>query len=157
MKPSCALALLLCIALPLAAGSIAGIATAGNIDTWYAFLNKPVFNPPSWLFEPVWTLLYLLMGISLFITRRSSQGPTRKKAMLVFGIQLLLNFTWSFIFFQFRQPGWAMVEIIMVWISILAMILVFYRISKTAAFLQIPYLLWVSFTSVLNFSIWWLN
>jgi translocator protein len=157
MKPSQILAPGLCIALPLTAGAIAGIATTSNLDPWYAHLVKPGFNPPAYLFGPVWTFLYILMGISLFLVWRSSPGALRNRAMLVFGIQLALNFTWSFVFFHFRQPGWAFVEIIMIWISILAMILVFYRISKTAALMQVPYLLWVSFASLLNGSIWWLN
>ena len=157
MKSSQLLALILCIILPLSVGSISGIATAGNITTWYAMLNKPWFNPPDYLFGPVWTALYFLMGISLFMVWKSPRGSLRTRALLFFGIQLALNFAWSFIFFHFKQTGGAMIEIILVWISIVTMIILFYRINKTAALLQIPYLLWVSFASVLNGSIWWLN
>jgi len=157
MKPSHILALNLCIALPLVVGGIAGVATEQNLVPWYAGLAKPVFNPPAWLFGPVWTLLYILMGISLFLIWRSSRGRTRDKGILIFAIQLVLNFSWTFIFFQFRLAGWALIELSMVWISILVMILFFFRISKTAALLQIPYLCWVTFASILNGSIWWLN
>jgi translocator protein len=157
MKTSNILPIIVCIALPLIVGSISGIATSGNITTWYATLEKPLFNPPNYLFGPVWTVLYLVMGISLFFIWQSPAGDARNYALMIFGIQLLLNFSWSFIFFHFKQVGWAFFEIILVWISILAMIIIFHRINKTAAFLQIPYLLWVSFASVLNGSIWLLN
>jgi tryptophan-rich sensory protein len=157
MKISNILPITICIALPLIVGSISGIATSGNITTWYATLNKPAFNPPNYIFGPVWTALYLLMGISLFLIWRSSPGDARNYALVIFGIQLALNFAWSFIFFHFKQVGWAFFEIILVWISVLAMIIIFYRIGKTTAFLQIPYLLWVSFATILNGSIWWLN
>jgi translocator protein len=157
MRKSDILSLAICIALPLIVGSISGIATSGNITTWHATLNKPVFNPPNYLFGPVWTVLYLLMGISLFMIWRSPSGDARNYALAIFSIQLVLNFAWSFIFFHFKQTGWAFVEIILIWISVLAMIIIFYRINRTAAFLQVPYLLWVSFASVLNGAIWWLN
>lgn len=157
MKTSNILTIVICIGLPLIIGSISGIATSGNINNWYATLNKPAFNPPDYLFGPVWTLLYILMGISLFMIWRSPHGDARNYALAIFGVQLVLNFAWSFIFFHFKQTGWAFFEIILVWISILAMILIFYRISKNASILQIPYFLWVSFASVLNGFIWWLN
>ncbi|MCK9220150.1 MAG: tryptophan-rich sensory protein [Bacteroidales bacterium] len=157
MKPSRILTLVVCIALPLVVGSISGIATVENVTTWYITLNKPIFNPPGYLFGPVWTLLYILMGISLFLIWTSVSGPLRTQALWVFGVQLILNFAWSFIFFHFHQPGWAFAEIILIWTSIILMILAFYRISKTAACLQIPYLLWASFASILNGSIWILN
>ena len=157
MKKSDILSLAICIALPLIIGSISGLATSGNITTWYAALNKPVFNPPNWIFGPVWTGLYLLMGISLFLVWRSPSGDARNYAIAIFCIQIVLNFAWSFIFFQFRQTGWAFFEIILIWLSIIAMIVIFYRISKTAALIQVPYLLWVSFATILNGSIWRLN
>ena len=157
MKKSDLLSLAICIAIPLIIGSISGIATSGNITTWYAGLNKPSFNPPNWIFGPVWTVLYLLMGISLFQIWRSPAGDARNYALTIFCIQIILNFAWSFIFFHFKQTGWAFVEIILIWLSVLAMIFIFYRISKPAALLQIPYFLWVSFAAVLNGSIWHLN
>ena len=157
MKKSELLSLAICIAIPLIIGSISGIATSGNITTWYAGLNKPSFNPPNWIFGPVWTVLYLLMGISLFLIWRSPAGDARNYALTIFCIQIILNFAWSFIFFHFKQTGWAFVEIILIWLSVLAMIFIFYRISKPSALLQIPYFLWVSFAVVLNGSIWHLN
>jgi len=157
MKPSRFPTLILCMAGPLAAGFVSGIATAQNIDTWYTQLEKPWFQPPAWIFGPVWTVLYLLMGISLFLIWRSERGAFRSRGLLLFFIQIALNFAWSFIFFQFRQPGWAFTEIILLWITLTAMVAVFSRVSKAAAWLQVPYLLWVSFATVLNGSIWWLN
>jgi translocator protein len=157
MRKSDILTIIICIALPLIVGSVSGIATSGNITTWYATLHKPVFNPPNYLFGPVWTLLYILMGISLYLIWRSPSGDARNYALAIFGIQLVLNFTWSFIFFSFKQTGWAFFEIILIWVCILAMIIIFHRINKTAAIIQVPYLIWVSFASVLNGSIWWLN
>jgi translocator protein len=149
--------LIACIAIPLIVGGIAGIAPSGSDNEWYASLNKPVFNPPDWVFGPVWTILYLLMGISLYLIWKSPASPIRKLALLIFGIQLVLNFAWSFIFFFFQQPGYALIEIVVLWFSILAMIIVFHRINKVAAYLQVPYLLWVTFATFLNASIWWLN
>lgn len=149
--------LALCITLPLLVGGISGFATANSINDWYLHINKPSFNPPNYLFGPVWTTLYILMGISFYMILQKASHEIRKKAVNIFSIQLLLNFCWSFIFFNFQLPGFAFIEIIMMWISILMMIINFYKINKTAALLQIPYLMWVSFASILNGSIWYLN
>lgn len=144
------LALLACIALPLTVGGLAGIATAGNIDTWYATLNKPSFNPPNYLFGPVWSTLYTLMGVSLYLIWQSPQSEARSNALKVFAVQLALNFAWSFIFFSFHQISLALVEIVLVWLSVLAMIVAFHRVHKTAAYLQLPLLMWVGFATALN-------
>ena len=149
--------LIICILLPLIIGSLSGLANAGSINTWYAQLNKPSFNPPGYLFGPVWTVLYLLMGVSLYLVWKAPDGRMRDYALIIFGIQMILNFAWSFIFFYFRQAGWALVDIIVLWIFIVIMILIFYRISRVSALIQIPYLLWVSFATLLNASIWMLN
>lgn len=149
--------LLICILIPLAIGGISGFATATSITDWYVTLNKPSFNPPNYLFAPVWTTLYTLMGISLFIIWRSPVGVNRNKALFIFAIQITLNFFWSFLFFKFNLIGVALIEIAMLWTSILTMIIFFKRISKQAAFIQIPYLLWVSFATILNAAIWFLN
>lgn len=146
-----------CLLLTLSIGAISGIATSSGINEWFKTLNKPFFNPPDFVFGPVWTILYLLMGISLFLILQTQKNELRKKALIIFAVQLSLNFLWSFLFFKFQLIGIAFIEIIMIWLSILAMILIFNRINKTAARLQIPYLLWVSFASVLNGAIWWLN
>jgi translocator protein len=157
MKLSKFLTLLICILIPLITGSISGLANVGNVNEWYVNLIKPAFNPPSYLFGPVWTILYILMGISLYLVWKSPLGKTRKQALIIFSIQMFLNFIWTFIFFYFKQTGFALVDIILLWLLIIAMILLFKRINKTAAFIQIPYLLWVSFATVLNASIWMLN
>jgi tryptophan-rich sensory protein len=151
------LKLIISIALPLVVGGLAGYATSSNIEGWYANLNKPSFNPPSYVFGPVWTLLYILMGISLYIVWSKGIVEQRLKALLIFAGQLCLNFAWSFIFFYFHQPGWALLEIIVLWIFILLMIRAFKPIDKLAAYLQIPYLLWVSFATILNGAIFYLN
>lgn len=138
-------------------GAIGGIATASGVNDWYLTIVKPSFNPPNYLFGPVWSFLYLLMGVSFYLILKSPKNHFRKPAIYIFLTQLGLNFLWSFIFFKFQLLGVAFIEILLIWISILTMILIFRRINKTASYLQIPYILWVSFASVLNGSIWYLN
>ena len=140
------------------AGIIGGIFTSRSIPTWYKKLKKPSFNPPNWIFGPVWTTLYLLMGISLYIIWNSgTNDPIKIIAMALFGVQLILNVIWSILFFGMRKPSYAFIEIIFMWIAILATIIIFYPISSLAAILLVPYLLWVSFASILNYYIWKLN
>jgi tryptophan-rich sensory protein len=146
----------LSILLPLIIGGISSYFTASNIESWYVTLNKPSFNPPNYLFGPVWTTLYVLMGISFFLII-SSAKKEKNKLIGIYLIQLTLNFLWSFIFFKFHALGIAAVEIIILWISILMMIMMFYKANKWAGLINIPYLLWVSFASVLNISIYLLN
>lgn len=147
--------LILCILLPLLVGGVSGYFTSQSIPNWYVYLNKPSFNPPNYLFGPVWTLLYILMGISFYLVI----NKTNVNWLLVgiFITQLILNFFWSFIFFNAHNLGLALVEIIILWASILAMIILFYKTNKWAAILNIPYLLWVSFATLLNYSIYSLN
>jgi tryptophan-rich sensory protein len=142
--------------LPLIVGGLSGYFTASNIATWYVTLNKPFFNPPNYLFGPVWTVLYLMMGISLGMIINAKHS-NKNKSLIIFSIQLVLNFFWSVIFFSLQSPGWAAIEIITLWLSIIYMIRNFYKINKWAGLLQIPYLLWVTFASVLNISIYVLN
>jgi translocator protein len=150
--------LIIAIVLPLAVGAIAGIATSRNIPTWYATLNQPSFAPPNYLFGPVWTLLYIMMGVSLYIVwNKQDDSHWKAKAYTIFGIQLALNFMWSILFFEFKVMGIALVEIIVMWIAIFLTILVFSRISKLAAWLLVPYIAWVSFASILNYYYWSLN
>ena len=149
--------LIICLIIPLAVGGISGVATASGMDAWFLNLNKPIFNPPNYLFGPVWTLLYILMGISLYLIIQTPKVHARKKAIIIFALQLFLNFCWSFLFFKFHLLGIAFIEILLIWVSIITMIFYFKKLNKTAAYLQIPYLLWVSFASVLNGSIWFLN
>ena len=149
--------LFICLLIPLAIGGISGFATATSITDWYVTLNKPTFNPPNYLFAPVWTCLYALMGISLFLVWKSPKGRDLNNALLIFVLQLILNFAWSFLFFKFNLIGVALVEIVLLWTGILMMIIFLRRVSKLAAYLQIPYLLWVSFATILNTAIWILN
>ena len=151
------LKLALCILLPLLIGGISGYASASSINIWYMGINKPFFNPPNYLFGPVWTMLYILMGISFYRILQSQDSDIKTKAVMIFCVQMFLNFCWSFLFFKFQLLGISFVEIILMWISIATMIYTFSKIDKTAAYLQIPYLLWVSFASVLNGAIWYLN
>jgi tryptophan-rich sensory protein len=149
-----AAAVIICLAI----GGIGGFATGPAIDSWYVTIQKPDFTPPNWLFGPVWTMLYFLMGISAYLVwEKGFENKKVKQALYVFGIQLSLNLLWSFLFFGFQMPGVAFFEIVALWLAILLTIIYFYRISKPAAYLLVPYLGWVSFASVLNFSIWVLN
>lgn len=157
MKTTHILKLLVSLALPLGLGAIAGLFTAQSVSEWYATLNQPSFNPPNWIFGPVWTILYLLMGISVFLVWKQEASKERNRALLIFLIQLLLNFAWSFLFFYFNRIGLALVEIILLWISIAVMLKLFHRIKPVAAYLNIPYLLWVSFATVLNAAYYFLN
>ncbi|MBK8497066.1 MAG: tryptophan-rich sensory protein [Chitinophagaceae bacterium] len=150
--------LFISILVPLLVGAVAGLFTSSGVNGWYAVANKPWFNPPNWIFAPVWTLLYIMMGIAFFLVWKASADKNVKQtAMILFSIQLILNFFWSFIFFKLQQPGWAFAEIIFMWVMILLTILWFGKISATAAWLLVPYICWVSFASVLNYSIWKLN
>ncbi|UCD03092.1 MAG: tryptophan-rich sensory protein [Candidatus Aenigmatarchaeota archaeon] len=140
------------------AGFAGSLFTTPNIATWYASINKPAFTPPNWVFGPVWTTLFILMGISLYLiwqkTNLNSQG---KKAAGIFGVQLFLNIMWSVLFFGLQNPMAAFAEIIILWAFIAATIWLFWRIDRKAAYLLIPYIAWVSFAAFLNYSVWMLN
>jgi len=145
------------LALPLGLGAVAGIITSDAIPGWYETLNRPSFNPPNWLFGPVWTTLYLLMGISLFLIWKQKRSKARNLAILVFLFQQALNFGWSFIFFYFNRIGFALIEICLLWSSIVIMLVLFYKIKPIAAYINIPYILWVTFATLLNASYYLLN
>jgi len=145
--------LIISIVICQLAGVIGSIYTTPAIKTWYAFLNKPSFNPPNFVFAPVWTILFLLMGVALYLAWLKKQ----KEALIIFAFQLILNVLWSIIFFGLKMPSVALVEILMLWVAILYTLVNFYRVSKLAGFLLLPYLLWVAFAAVLNLSIWLLN
>lgn len=151
------LLLILSLALPLAVGFLGSLATTPAIPTWYVTLNKPFFNPPNWLFAPVWTLLYFLMGISLFLILTAKTQKPKTPALSIFFIQLALNSLWSILFFGFKNPTLAFLEIITLWFAISLTINKFLKLSRPAALLLLPYLLWVSFASLLNFAIILLN
>ncbi len=132
--------------------------TISSIPTWYATLNKPSFSPPNWLFAPVWTTLYLLMGVAAYLVWREGLKKSEvQRALLYFVFQLICNFLWSFLFFYLRSPLLAFADIVLLWILIVLTMIKFYKISKPAAYLLIPYLLWVSFASILNLFIIILN
>jgi translocator protein len=153
-----ALGLGVAVLAPLGVGGLGGFATARAIPTWYADLNKPSWNPPNWLFGPAWTLLYVLMGAaSWLVWRQARKGKAVGLALTLYGIQLALNLAWTFIFFGARRPFWAMVEIVPLWCFIAATMVQFYKVSKTAGALLIPYQLWVSFATALNVAVWRLN
>lgn len=142
----------------LLVGGISGFFTTGAVDTWYPSLVKPDWNPPSWLFGPVWTILYALMGVAAFlIYREGLEKKEVKIALGIFSVQLGLNFLWSILFFNYKNLFASFVEIVVLWVAILATIISFYRISRPAALIMIPYLLWVSFATILNYTILVLN
>lgn len=149
--------LLICIAIPLVSGSLSGLAIADHISSWYSTLNKPSFNPPNYLFGPVWSVLYILMGIGLYLILQTPKSAMRTKSIVLFTVQLILNLSWSFIFFNAQSPFAALIIIGILWIAILMMMIYFHTLSPIASYLQIPYLLWVSFATVLNAAIWILN
>jgi benzodiazapine receptor len=139
-------------------GIIGSAFTFPSITTWYATLVKPSFSPPKWIFGPVWTALYFLMGVSLYLVwTKGLKNKNVKIAMKIFGIQLILNSLWPILFFGLESPLYALIEIIFLWIVVAATIFKFYKISKNAAHLLIPYLLWVSFAMFLNYNIFILN
>jgi len=140
------------------AGAVGSIFTTSSIKNWYVFLEKPVFAPPNWLFAPAWITLYTLMGIAAFLVWQKTEDlRLRNSALNLYAIHLVLNALWSVIFFGFRNPGLAFIEIVVLWIFILIITLKFFKIRKAAGFLFVPYLLWVSFASVLNYFVWYLN
>ena len=157
MKISHTIKLIISVLLPLSVGAIAGMFTSQAVPIWYASLNRPSFSPPNWVFGPVWTTLYILLGISFFLIWKEEASKVRDLAIKVFLIQMLLNFAWSFLFFYFNLIGAALIEIILLWISIAAMIYLFYKIKPFAAYMNIPYLLWVSFATILNAGYYLLN
>lgn len=169
--------LILSILICLAAGAFGSLFTVHAIPTWYAGLVKPALNPPNWVFGPVWTLLYILMGISLYLVWRNDwrvrnslfvshrqawnqwsqrfwTGDLQKQNIIaIFVIQLILNAAWSYIFFGLHQVGWALFELLALWCAVVYTIINFYRVSKTSAWLLLPYILWITFAIYLNYSI----
>ncbi len=138
------------------AGITGSLFTISQIQTWYPTLIKPPLNPPAWLFGPVWTILYLLMGVALYLIWQSN-SKDKKRALWLFAVQLILNAIWSPIFFGAHAIGSALAIIVLMWAAIVMTILIFKKISKPAAALLVPYIAWVSFATYLNFALWWLN
>lgn len=165
MKTASALKLAASVVVCLLAGTIGSLFTAPAIPGWYASLIKPEIAPPDWLFAPVWTGLFILMGISAWLVwqKLDARRVDRKRkneikfALWIFAAQLALNILWSVIFFGLQNPGVAFVEIIILWLLILATILKFQKISRLAAWLLAPYIIWVTFAAYLNYFLWMLN
>jgi len=150
-----AIALIVCLVV----GYSASIVTRPSVESWYPTLTKPIFNPPNWIFMPMWTLLYILMAVAagLVWDKIKEQNEEVKKALAFFLIQLTLNAIWSYLFFGLKNPMLALIEIVLLWLMIYETYLKFIKINKTAGYLLIPYLAWVAFAAILNASIWWLN
>jgi tryptophan-rich sensory protein len=151
-----AIKLFVSLLLPQIAGGLGAFFTLSSVQSWYLTLNKPSWNPPSWLFGPVWTTLYVLMGIACFLIWKS-EHPRKKQVLTLYFLQFFLNFLWSPAFFGAQNPMLGILVIIPMWASILACIIFFRKINGWAAVLMVPYLLWVSFATALNATIWYLN
>lgn len=146
------------IGMSLSMGVIGAIFTSSSVNTWYANLNKPSFNPPNWLFGPAWTTLYVLMGVAFYLVwREGFQKKEVKVASALFVFQLILNAGWSFFFFGLRSPAYGLVEIVILWVAIIFTIFSFSLVSRASALLMLPYILWVTFATLLNYSILALN
>ncbi len=152
------LKLIVSLILPLGVGFVGSVFTRNSInDGWYDSLNQPSFNPPNSVFGPVWTILYILMGISLYMVWREVPGKKRENALGVFALQLLLNFLWTLFFFYFKDIEIALLDIIALWVSVVIMTWLFYRVNPAAGWLNVPYLFWVTFATALNIAYYVLN
>ena len=149
--------LLISIFIPLIIGFLGSFFTSSSVNTWFLTLNKPFFNPPSFLFAPVWTTLYIMIGLSFYLVWSKNFGKEKQKVIGIYFLQLFLNLLWSLSFFGLQSPLLGLINIIVLWLVILANIILFFRVSKKASYLLVPYLLWVSFATILNFSIFILN
>lgn len=180
-----AIALVVSLGICFLAAGLGALATTPNIEGWYATIEKPTWNPPNWIFGPVWTTLYAMMAVAAWLVWKSQfaaesaeglaeqggrlesnssvklpglqRAADVRRALGLFAVQLILNLTWSLIFFGLQKPGWALIEIAILWLAIVATALAFWRCSRVASGLLVPYLAWVSFAAVLNGTIWWLN
>ncbi|MDA1307081.1 MAG: tryptophan-rich sensory protein [Acidobacteria bacterium] len=150
-------ALLLWLVLCVGGGALVGLTSASGDTEWYRALAKPAWNPPSWVFGPVWTALYALMGIAAWRVWRRGGGAEQGAALRLFLAQLAFNFTWSYVFFRFQQIELAFVEMMVLWVLIGLTIRAFSRVDRTAALLLVPYLVWVTYAATLNAAIVWLN
>jgi translocator protein len=156
MKPW--LKLLISITVPLAAGTLAGLFTARGVNGWYRTITRPDWNPPDAVFAPVWTMLYILMGIAFYLVwQKRAPAAIKQPAITFWIVQLILNALWSFLFFSVHAIGWALTEILVLWLAILITIFTVARVSKLAAWLLVPYISWVSFATILTYTIWQLN
>jgi len=151
------LGLFVALVVVFSAAAVGGAATSSSVGDWYQALRKPPFNPPAWVFGPVWTALYAMMAVAAWLVWRRRGFADAQLPLALFGLQLALNAAWSVLFFGLRNPGLALVDIVLLWAAILGTLLTFRPISAPAAALLSPYLAWVSFAGVLNYAIWSLN
>lgn len=151
------LGLVVFMVICLGAGGLGAIATTPEIEGWYKTIAKPSWNPPDYVFGPVWTTLYVMMAVAAWLVWKPKGLKAAALPLSLFGAQLALNVAWSWIFFGMHEPGWAFAEIVILWLAIVRTMVAFFRRSKVAGWLMAPYLAWVSFASVLNFTIWRLN
>ena len=149
--------LIIFLAVCFAVAGLGGMATTPEIPGWYQRLAKPSWTPPNWLFGPVWTALYACMAVAAWLVWKRVGWQGGDGALTVFGIQLALNLAWSFVFFKFHLTGWAFAEIVLLWAAIAVTIVKFAPISTAAALLLVPYLIWVTYASALNFAVWRMN
>lgn len=149
--------LLVAIAACEIVGSAPAVVTVGALDPWYTGLVRPAFTPPGWVFGPVWTVLFALMGTAVYVAYRDGRGPPRRNALLLFGGQFALNVAWTLVFFGMRSPTGGLLVIVALWVAIVATTVAFARVRSEAAWLLVPYLVWVSFAAALNAGIVWLN
>lgn len=147
---------LLCLAIPLGVGGVSALLTSGNMQL-FDEINKPPLSPPSWLFPVVWTILYISMGVALYLVVMAKDTKTYLPAYISFGVQLFFNFFWSIIFFNARAYLFAFIWLVLLWVAIIVNIYFFYQVKKTAGKILIPYLIWVTFAGYLNFGIYLLN
>ena len=158
MKTKYILTLAVALLIPQIIGLLGSLFTSATIPTWYATLTRPELAPPNWVFGPVWTVLFILMGIASFlIFQKGYERRDVRIALSFYGAQLILNLLWSILFFGARNPGLAFAEIVVLWLVLFLTIRKFWPLSKTSAYLLVPYILWVSFAGYLNYSIWILN
>lgn len=148
--------LIFAVGVCLGTGLVGSYFTASAIPTWYSTLEKPFFSPPNWIFAPVWSILYFLMGVSLYLVW-INKSKARQAAVNLFFMQLGFNVVWSILFFGLQSPKLALFEIMALWMSIFLTIHYFHKVSRLASYLLVPYFLWVSFASILNLAIVWLN
>jgi tryptophan-rich sensory protein len=146
--------LILLFAVCLLTGALGSLATSTSVNSWYVELSKPTWTPPSWVFGPAWTLLYIMMAVAAWLVWRKGYTADVRFALTLFGVQLLVNGLWSYLFFGLRWPGGALVNIAVLWVAIAATAIAFARVSQPATWLMIPYLAWVSFAMTLNLEIW---
>lgn len=155
MRSARMLAVLLLVVFAVALGG--WYFTNSSIHTWYPQLHRPAWTPPNWVFAPVWTVLYLLMALAMWLVWREEGSAAVTAPQSLWVAQLVLNLGWLIIFFALRQPGLALAEIILLWSAVLATTFIFFRITRPAGLLMAPYLLWLTFGMALNFSIWYMN